>query len=71
MDQTVGVLEIGPGIGPLTQQLCLRAQKVCAVELDNRLEPILKETVGGFENLNIILLRPFSPHFWRQNALKQ
>ena len=54
VDQTVGVLEIGPGIGPLTQQLCLRAQKVCAVELDNRLEPILKETVGGFENLNIL-----------------
>ena len=54
VDQTVGVLEIGPGIGPLTQQLCLRAQKVCAVELDNRLEPILKETVGSFENLNIL-----------------
>ena len=54
MDQTVGVLEIGPGIGPLTQQLCLRAKKVCAVELDNRLEPILKETVGSFENLNIL-----------------
>ncbi len=50
----VGVLEIGPGIGPLTQQLCLRAGKVCAVELDTRLEPILKQTVGGFDNLEII-----------------
>lgn len=54
VDQTVGVLEIGPGIGPLTQQLCLNAQKVCAVELDKRLAPILDKTVGEFENLQII-----------------
>jgi len=50
----VGVLEIGPGIGPLTQQLALRAGKVCAVELDERLKPILDMTVGEFENLQII-----------------
>ncbi len=54
VDQTVGVLEIGPGIGPLTQQLCINAKKVCAVELDKRLEPILETTVGEFENLQII-----------------
>ena len=54
VDETAGVLEIGPGIGPLTQQLCLRAQKVCAVELDKRLAPILEKTVGEFENLEII-----------------
>ena len=52
--EDVGVLEIGPGIGPLTQQLCLRAGKVCAVELDNRLKPILDITVGEFDNLEII-----------------
>ena len=52
--EDVGVLEIGPGIGPLTQQLCLRAKKVCAVELDERLEPILNLTVGEFDNLEII-----------------
>ena len=50
----VGVLEIGPGIGPLTQQLCLNAGKVCAVELDNRLKPILDRTVGEFDNLEIV-----------------
>ena len=50
----VGVLEIGPGIGPLTQQLALRAGKVCAVELDERLKPILELTVGEFDNLEII-----------------
>ena len=54
VDKTAGVLEIGPGIGPLTQQLCLRAEKVCAVELDNRLKPILDLTVGEFDNLEII-----------------
>lgn len=54
VDANVGVLEIGPGIGPLTQQLALRAGKVCAVELDRRLEPILQQTVGGFDNLQII-----------------
>ena len=54
VDRTAGVLEIGPGIGPLTQQLCLRAEKVCAIELDRRLEPILEQTVGMFENLEII-----------------
>ena len=54
VDATAGVLEIGPGIGPLTQQLALRAGKVCAVELDNRLQPILDMTVGGFSNLEIL-----------------
>ena len=54
MDETAGVLEIGPGIGPLTQQLCMNAAKVCAVELDTRLEPILNATVGEFDNLEII-----------------
>ena len=54
VDRGVGVLEIGPGIGPLTQQLCLNASKVCAVELDSRLKPILDITVGEFDNLEII-----------------
>ena len=54
VDETAGVLEIGPGIGPLTQQLCPRAKKVCAVELDERLAPILELTVGEFDNLEII-----------------
>ena len=54
VDETAGVLEIGPGIGPLTQQLCLRAGKVCAVELDERLAPILQKTVGEFDNLEIV-----------------
>ena len=54
VDASAGVLEIGPGIGPLTQQLALRAGKVCAVEVDNRLKPILDRTVGEFTNLEIL-----------------
>ena len=54
VDETAGVLEFGPGIGPLTQQLCLRAGRVCAVELDTRLKPLLDITVGEFSNLEIL-----------------
>ncbi len=54
VDGDCGVLEIGPGIGPLTQQLCLRAGRVTAVEVDRRLEPVLAETLGGFSNLRIL-----------------
>lgn len=50
----VGVLEIGPGIGSLTQQLALRAGKVCAVELDERLRPILEVTLADFSNTEIV-----------------
>lgn len=54
VDGGAGVLEIGPGVGPLTQQLCLRAGKVCAVEVDKRLETILELTVGEFSNLELV-----------------
>ncbi len=54
VDENAGVLEIGPGVGPLTQQLALRAGKVCAVEVDTRLQPILEKTVGEFSNLEIL-----------------
>ena len=54
VDKSWGVLEIGPGIGPLTQQLGLRAAKVCAVEVDTRLAPILDKTVREFPNVEIL-----------------
>ena len=53
-DEGTAVLEIGPGFGALTQQLCLRAAKVLAVEVDNSLRPVLKKTVGEFDNLEIL-----------------
>lgn len=52
--QGVGVLEIGPGIGVLTQELCQLADKVVAVELDKRLLPVLDETLADFDNIKIV-----------------
>ena len=54
VDKGCGVVEIGPGFGPLTQELCLRAGKVVALEVDTTLKPVLAETLGEFDNLEII-----------------
>lgn len=50
----VGVLEIGPGIGVLTRELALLADRVVAVELDKRLPAILRETLGDLDNVEIV-----------------
>lgn len=50
----IGVLEIGPGIGPLTVELAKRADKVVAVELDKALLPILAETLAEYPNVTVI-----------------
>ena len=49
-----GVLEVGPGIGPLTVQLARRAGKVVSVELDRSLLPILEETLADRDNVEIV-----------------
>lgn len=54
LDEHCAVLEIGPGIGPLTNQLALRAGKVAAIELDRSLLPILAETMAPHNNVEII-----------------
>ena len=54
IDKTCGVIEIGPGFGPLTQELCQKAGKVVAIEVDQTLQPVLRETVGEFSNLEIL-----------------
>lgn len=48
------VIEIGPGIGALTQQLAYLAQKVIAFEIDERLPKILRETLAEFDNVEIV-----------------
>lgn len=48
------VLEIGPGIGTLTQYLATYAGKVCAVEIDKALLPILEDTLSGWDNVTVL-----------------
>ncbi|WIV12305.1 16S rRNA (adenine(1518)-N(6)/adenine(1519)-N(6))-dimethyltransferase RsmA [Proteiniborus sp. MB09-C3] len=49
-----GIIEVGPGIGTLTQKLCESAGKVVAIELDNNLLQILEETLGSYDNVEVI-----------------
>ena len=49
-----GVLEVGPGIGPLTVRLARAAAKVVAVELDRSLLPVLDETLAGLDNVEVL-----------------
>ncbi len=53
-DRKTAVLEIGPGIGVLTKELCRVAGKVVSVELDKRLFPVLEETLGDFGNFTLV-----------------
>lgn len=50
----VGVIEIGPGFGVLTHELCKRADKVVSIELDKRLMPVLDETMAEHDNFKVI-----------------
>ncbi len=53
-DKESAVLEIGPGIGVLTKELATVAKKVVAIELDDRLPPVLAETLAAFDNVEIV-----------------
>ena len=54
LDESVGVLEIGPGVGCLTEQLSRRAGRVVSVELDKALKPVLRETLADCGNVEVI-----------------
>ncbi|MFA9468273.1 16S rRNA (adenine(1518)-N(6)/adenine(1519)-N(6))-dimethyltransferase RsmA [Streptococcus sp. E24BD] len=54
IDETVNVIEIGPGIGALTEFLAERAAEVMAFEIDDRLIPILADTLGRFDNVQVV-----------------
>ena len=54
LDESVGVLEVGPGVGCLTQELSARAGKVISVELDERLRPVLAQTLAECPNAEIV-----------------
>ena len=54
IDEGTGVLEVGPGVGCLTHELAQYAGRVLAVELDERLRPVLAETLADCENAEVI-----------------
>lgn len=53
-DAASTILEIGPGIGPLTTELAMRYERVVALEIDRGLIPVLKYTLGEFTNVEVI-----------------
>lgn len=53
-DEKTGVLEVGPGVGVLTKELCKRAGKVVSVELDERLYPVLEQTMADYDNFELV-----------------
>lgn len=53
-DEELGILEIGPGIGTLTEKLAERYRKVVAVEIDRGLLPVLEETLHAFDHVKVI-----------------
>lgn len=73
IDQNTAVLEIGPGLGGLTEYLCYKAKKVISIEIDDHMIEILKKTVGHFENLEVIHMDflQFDSNHWisQQKAL--
>lgn len=53
-DENTGVIEVGPGFGVLTAELAKKAKKVVSIELDERLLPVLDETLAEFNNVEVI-----------------
>ncbi|PNZ69717.1 16S rRNA (adenine(1518)-N(6)/adenine(1519)-N(6))-dimethyltransferase RsmA [Staphylococcus croceilyticus] len=54
IDKSTGVIEVGPGMGSLTEQLAKHAKKVMSFEIDQRLIPVLKDTLAPYDNVTII-----------------
>lgn len=72
-----GVIEVGPGIGALTEQLAIHADQVIAYEVDQRLRPILQDTLKPYDNIHIIyedilkasIHSTIQSHFYNQNNI--
>ena len=54
VDKTTNVIEIGPGIGALTERLAREAKQVLAFEIDGRLLPVLDETLAPYDNVTVV-----------------
>ncbi|SHH83666.1 16S rRNA (adenine(1518)-N(6)/adenine(1519)-N(6))-dimethyltransferase RsmA [Virgibacillus chiguensis] len=54
IDKESGVIEIGPGIGALTEHLAIHSQKTLAFEIDQRLIPVLEDTLAPYDNVEVV-----------------
>ncbi|MDB4868979.1 MAG: rsmA [Cohnella sp.] len=73
LDETRGALEIGPGIGALTERLAQASGKVVALEIDNRLLPILREALSPYSNVDVIhadVLKTDLHRLWEEHFAK-
>ncbi|QMV42218.1 16S rRNA (adenine(1518)-N(6)/adenine(1519)-N(6))-dimethyltransferase RsmA [Cohnella cholangitidis] len=69
LDETRGALEVGPGIGSLTERLAKAAGKVASVEIDKRLLPILEDVLSPYENVNVVhsdILKTDLQQLWKE-----
>lgn len=70
IDNETGIIEIGPGMGSLTEQLAKNAKKVVAFEIDQRLIPVLNDTLSPYDNVSIInedILKADIAHYVEQH----
>lgn len=73
IDQDTVVIEVGPGIGALTEQIAKRAKHVYAFEIDQRLLPVLDDTLAPYSNVTIInedILKVNMADFFAENGLE-
>lgn len=78
IDQDTNVIEVGPGIGALTEQLAQHAAEVLAFEIDDRLIPVLQDTLQDYSNIEIVhqdvlkadLKKTVAQHFKQERPLK-
>ena len=54
INQQTNVVEVGPGIGALTEQLAMNAAQVVAFEIDDRLIPVLADTLSRYDNVTVV-----------------
>ncbi|WP_305037464.1 16S rRNA (adenine(1518)-N(6)/adenine(1519)-N(6))-dimethyltransferase RsmA [Cohnella mopanensis] len=69
LDETRGALEVGPGIGSLTERLAKAAGKVASVEIDRRLIPILEDVLSPYGNVNVVhsdILKTDLQQLWKE-----
>ncbi len=70
INQQTNVVEVGPGIGALTEQLAMNAAQVVAFEIDDRLIPVLADTLSRYDNVTVVHQDVFKKLIWSRQPTK-